>query len=182
VSIKIHITNVALCTILLALCSPIQGQQPGKIARIGFLAGTEGFVVGAFQRGLRDLGYVEGKNILVEYRYSEGKIERVQSPCRRTRTAQGRCACHYSLASTPRGQASDQNDSHCYGHQCGSGRNRVSRVDSLARPGGNIIGITRLTRELSGKRVQLLISCGYAVRVAFAESISWLTRVGNAHL
>jgi ABC-type uncharacterized transport system substrate-binding protein len=55
-------------------------------------------------------------------------------------------------------------------------------VDSLARPGGNIIGITRLTRELSGKRVQLLISCGYAVRVAFAESISWLTRVGNAHL
>ena len=76
---KNKIITFVLSAILFALCLPVQAQQTGKIARIGFLAGTEVPVVGAFQRGLRDLGYIEGKNIVVEYRYSEGKSERVPS-------------------------------------------------------------------------------------------------------
>jgi putative ABC transport system substrate-binding protein len=164
----------------LALCSPIQGQQPGKIARIGFLAGTEGFVVGAFQRGLRDLGYVEGKNILVEYRYSEGKIERVQSLV--AELVQLKVDALVIIASPALRVAKQATKTIPIVMVTNVDPVATGLVDSLARPGGNIIGITRLTRELSGKRVQLLISCGYAVRVAFAESISWLTRVGNAHL
>jgi putative ABC transport system substrate-binding protein len=78
-NMKKKITVLTLCTLLFALCFSAEAQQPAKIPRIGFLAGTEGPVVGAFQRGLRDLGYIEGKNIVVEYRYSEGKSERVPS-------------------------------------------------------------------------------------------------------
>jgi hypothetical protein len=61
---------LAPCAILFALCVSAQAQQPGKIPRIGYLSGT-GFGTGTtegFRRGLRDLGYIEGKNILIEYR------------------------------------------------------------------------------------------------------------------
>src|SRR5215510_15272411 len=60
------------------ICSHIaEAQQQGKVPQIGFLAGNrEGPSVGEFQQGLRDLGYVEGKNILLDYRYTEGKADR----------------------------------------------------------------------------------------------------------
>jgi putative ABC transport system substrate-binding protein len=67
---------LALCSLLLAPCSAAQAQQPTKTARIGFLTGTKPAAVAAriaaFQQGLREMGYVEGKNIVVEYRYAEG--------------------------------------------------------------------------------------------------------------
>ena len=71
-----------LCGLFLAFSGPVNAQQPAKIARIGFLSSTgdirnPGPSVEAFRRGLRDLGYVEQKNILVEYRYAEGKQERL---------------------------------------------------------------------------------------------------------
>ena len=67
----------ALCSLLLAPCSVVEAQQPTKIPRIGFIpsagdANNPGTQVNAFQRGLRDLGYIDGKNILIEYRYGEG--------------------------------------------------------------------------------------------------------------
>ena len=64
-----------LATVLLVAVAPTDAQQLAKIPRIGFLA-TRGDQVEAFRQGLRDLGYVEGKNILVEYRYLEGKRDR----------------------------------------------------------------------------------------------------------
>jgi putative ABC transport system substrate-binding protein len=75
---------LALSAMLFALCSSAQAQQPAKIPRIGFLSGsgdpnTPGFQIEAFRRGLQELGYIEGKNILVEYRYVEGKVERIPS-------------------------------------------------------------------------------------------------------
>ena len=75
---------LALSAMLYALCSSAQAQQPAKIPRIGFLSGsgdpnTPGFQIEAFRRGLQELGYIEGKNILVEYRYIEGKRDRVPS-------------------------------------------------------------------------------------------------------
>ena len=72
---------------LFALCLSAQAQQPGKIPRIGFL--VSGFPssaarrIQAFQQGLRELGYVEGKNIVIEYRYAEGKPETLPELCRR---------------------------------------------------------------------------------------------------
>ena len=75
------ITVIALSTLLFELCGSAEAQQPKKVPTIGFLSSTgpsktPGVAEGAFRRGLRDLGYVEGKNVVVEYRYSEGKFDR----------------------------------------------------------------------------------------------------------
>ena len=73
----------ALVAILLALSFSVEAQQPKKVPRIGFLFGASASSntdrTGAFRQGLRDLGYIEGKNILIEYRYAEGKLDRVPS-------------------------------------------------------------------------------------------------------
>jgi len=66
----------------IALCASAKAQQPPKVPRIGFLSGSgdiknPGFNVEAFRQGLRNLGYIEGKNILVDYRYAEGKADRL---------------------------------------------------------------------------------------------------------
>ena len=79
---KRKIIGFTLSTVLLALCFPAKAQQPTKVPRIGYLS-TNGDAsnpppfVEACRQGLRDLGYIEGKNILVEYRYAEGKLERL---------------------------------------------------------------------------------------------------------
>src|SRR5437870_4043671 len=72
--------GLALSTMLVALCFSADAQQPKKIPRIGFLGNStpalEENLVGPFREGLRDLGYVEGRNISIEYRWAEGKYER----------------------------------------------------------------------------------------------------------
>ena len=69
-----------LCALLFALSVPAEAQQPTKIPRIGYLSGSSlaaaAARVAAFQHGLRDLGYVEGKNIVIEWRSGEGKLDR----------------------------------------------------------------------------------------------------------
>src|SRR5215469_373948 len=73
--------SVALCTLLLALSISAKAQQPKKVPRIGFLTGAPAFSMAArvetFRQGLRELGYVEGKNIVIEYRYAEGNSDRL---------------------------------------------------------------------------------------------------------
>ena len=136
-----------------------EAQQPAKIPRIGYVStsgdpSTSGPQVEAFRQGLRDLGYFEGKNVLVEYRYIEGKSDRIPSlvaelvqlkvdvlvvtnpPSIRT-AKQATKTIPVVMVTT--------------GDPVATGL-----VDSLARPGGNITGLTRLTRELSGKRLELL--------------------------
>src|SRR3990170_3946421 len=72
---------LTLCAMLFALCSPAQAQQPKKVPRIGFLSGSPPSSIKAlteaFRQGLRDLGYVEGKNIVIEWRSAEGKRDRL---------------------------------------------------------------------------------------------------------
>jgi putative tryptophan/tyrosine transport system substrate-binding protein len=74
---------LALCSLLLALCSAVDAQQPTKIPRIGYLSTVSPAVnatrIEALRQGLRELGYVEGKNILIEWRYAEGKVDRLPS-------------------------------------------------------------------------------------------------------
>ena len=71
----------ALCVMLFALCVPAEGQQPGKVHRIGYLSvvspSTEASRLTAFRNGLRDLGYVDGKNIVIESRFAGGKLDRL---------------------------------------------------------------------------------------------------------
>ena len=70
-----------LLTAFLLTVSPVQPQQPQKIPRIGFVSGGDSNTpdprVEAFRQGLRDLGYIEGKNIVIEYRGAEGKPDRI---------------------------------------------------------------------------------------------------------
>jgi len=74
---KRKITVVALCAMLFALCVAAHAQQAKKVPRIGFVGpDTADARTKAFQQGLRDLGYIEEKNILVEYRYAGGKVDR----------------------------------------------------------------------------------------------------------
>src|SRR6266496_1951025 len=88
---KKKITGLALCTLLfgfslvsallLALSVSAEAQQSGKLSRIGFLAGASASFNSAqikvFLQGLRELGYIEGKNIVIEYRYADGKLNRL---------------------------------------------------------------------------------------------------------
>jgi putative tryptophan/tyrosine transport system substrate-binding protein len=71
----------ALCAMLFALCSVAQAQQPAKVPQIGYLTGAtpdgQSARIEPFRQGLRELGYAEGKNILIEYRYAEGKLDRL---------------------------------------------------------------------------------------------------------
>ena len=79
-NMKKKITVLTLCALLLALCISAEAQQPARIPRIGILAGASASNVSprveAFRQRLRELGYVEEKNIVIEYRYAEGKRER----------------------------------------------------------------------------------------------------------
>src|SRR5262249_37336806 len=78
---KAKILVYALPVLILATIHLTEAQQTGKIPRIGFLSGpspsTISARVGAFRQGLRELGYVEGKNIVIDYRYAEGKLDRL---------------------------------------------------------------------------------------------------------
>src|SRR5215471_8751090 len=77
---KRKITILAVSAMLFALCGSVDAQQPKKVARIGYLSGTfpsaNSARVEAFRQGLRELGYVEGRNIVIEWRYGEGNRDR----------------------------------------------------------------------------------------------------------
>ena len=91
--------GLALSTMLYALCLPVEAQQAEKVPRIGYLSGSPPSSITArteaFRQGLRDLGYVEGKNIVIEWRSGEGKRDRFRAlagPAHWTAHAAGRPA------------------------------------------------------------------------------------------
>ena len=146
----------SLCALLLALCVSAEAQQPAKIPRIGYVRvvgvpSVPGPNVEAFRQGLKDLGYVEGKNVLLEYRYAEGKRDRVVAELVQLNvdviiSGDGPAirAAKQATKTIPIVMVINQDPV------------ATGLVDSLARPGGNITGISRLTRELGGKRLELL--------------------------
>jgi len=144
---------------LFALCLSVEAQQPAKISRIGVLSssgnsGTPGSQIEAFRQGLRDLGYIEGKNILVEYRYAEGEQDRIPSLV--TELVQLKVDVLVVTALTAVRAAKQATKTTPVVMVILSDPVATGLVDSLARPGGNITGFTRLTRELNGKRLELL--------------------------
>ena len=148
-----------LATLLFAHVQLAAAQQPTKIPRIGFLpsegdAGNPGTQVKAFQQGLRDLGYIEGKNILVEYRYGAGRAQRVPSLVAEL----VQLKVDVLVVGSPGAVQEAKKASKTIPIVFVITQDPVAAgyVDSLARPGGNITGITRLTRDLSGKRLELL--------------------------
>src|SRR5678815_2416755 len=78
--VKQRIFALAFCPLLLALCVSVEAQQPRRVPRIGFLTNSPSIFPGrieAFRQGMRELGYVEGKNIIIEWRYTEEKPDRI---------------------------------------------------------------------------------------------------------
>jgi putative tryptophan/tyrosine transport system substrate-binding protein len=149
---------LALGAWLYALSLLVQAQQPTKIPRIGFLSGASPSTNvprhEAFRQGLRELGYVEEKNIVIEYRYADGKLDRLPTlaaelvrlnvdiivsagpgPTRATKAATSTIPIVMAQDSDPVADGF---------------------VASLARPGGNITGLSTFAPELGGKRLEIL--------------------------
>jgi putative ABC transport system substrate-binding protein len=135
-----------------------EAQQQKKVPRIGFLgaasATSQASRLDAFRQGLRELGYVEGKNIIVEYRHAEGKFERLPELSAElmrlkvdiivTQGSPAAEAARKTTSTIPIVMATG-------GDAVGSGL-----VASLARPGGNITGLSSLATDLAAKRLELL--------------------------
>jgi ABC-type uncharacterized transport system substrate-binding protein len=150
--------SIAIAAILLAVVVTVEAQQPKKNARIGFLGATSPSVesarIEAFRQGLRELGYVEGKNIVIDWRWAEGNAERL--PGLAAELVRLNVEVIVTGGSTSTGAAkqvtttipivmAQVND------PVGSGV-----VASLARPGGNMTGLSTLVPEISGKRLEML--------------------------
>src|SRR5262249_46175680 len=157
-NMKRKITVLTLCALLLVLCVSAQAQQIGKVHRIGFLvASSASFYssrIEAFRKGLRELGYVEGKNIAIEYRFAEGKEDRL----RELAAELVRLKVDVILATATPGVLAVKKASATIPIVFMGVSDPVASglVTSLARPGGNITGLTILAPELSGKRLELL--------------------------
>jgi putative ABC transport system substrate-binding protein len=150
--------RLALVFLSLALCCPAQAQQVKKAPRIGFLAITSprdmSLRMAAFRHGLRELGYIEGKTIVVDDRYAEGKLDRLRSMTAElvqlkadvivTSGPIGTRTAKEATATLPIVMAYD-NDPVASGF-----------VASLARPGGNITGLSTHYPEITGKQLELL--------------------------
>ena len=154
------ITVLTLCAMLFALCPSASAQQPKKVPRIGYLSpfdpAAESAPAEAIRLALRELGYIEGQNIATEYRYAEGKLDRLPElaaelvrlkldiivvsgggrPVREAKNATK--TIPIIMAGFPADPV------------------ELRLVESLARPGGNVTGLSSLSRELAGKRLELL--------------------------
>jgi len=151
--------NLSLALVIVALGAGAtigEAQQPARVHRIGYLASASGLgpLEEAFRQGLRELGYVEGKNIAIEYRLAQGKLDRlfdlaaelvrlkvdiIVTPNTLDAVAAQRATRTIPIVMAASGDAV-----------------ATGLVASLARPGGNVTGLTALARELSGKRLELL--------------------------
>jgi ABC-type uncharacterized transport system substrate-binding protein len=168
------VPSILVAVVLLALGVTAHAQQPKKVPRIGYLTSsdpaTESTRSEGIRQALRDLGYVEGQNIAFEYRYAKGKLDRfpelaaelvrlkvdiivvaggntlIQSAKNATKT----------ISIVMAGAAPDPVE--------------AGFVDSLARPGGNVTGLSLLVNELAGKRLELL-----------KEAVPKLARVAVLH-
>jgi ABC-type uncharacterized transport system substrate-binding protein len=149
---------LVLCALLFALCVSAEAQQPTKIRRIGFLIpgspATFSARIEAFRQGLRDLGDVEGKDIAIEYRYAEGRLERLPNLVAELISlkfdlivAAGSEATAAAKNATKEIPIVMTNSGDAVG---------LGFVASLARPGGNITGLISTLPELVGKRLELL--------------------------
>jgi ABC-type uncharacterized transport system substrate-binding protein len=155
---KRKLGSFTLSVMLIALGLPAEAQQPTKVPRIGFLGATSPSTIparlDAFRQGLRDLGYVEGNNIVIEYRYADGKLDRVPALAAElvrlnvdvivTGGSAATRPAKEATATIPIVMAQDTDP-------VGNGF-----VASLARPGGNITGLSIVAPELSGKQLELL--------------------------
>ena len=173
-SLRVSAMLFALCFLAAMLLAsvPFAEAQSGKIARIGFLSNrvkpipsTPDLFENAFRQALRDLGYIQGKNIVIESRYAEGVEDRF--PGFAAELVQLKVEA--LVSATIRGIRAAKQATKTIPIVIITTVDPIAAglVDTLARPGGNITGVTRLTRNLSGKRLELL-----------KETVLGMSRVG----
>jgi putative ABC transport system substrate-binding protein len=152
------VVRFCLLTTVLLITGLVEAQQPKKVPRIGYLSSTSASAtssrINAFHQGLRELGYVEGKNVIIEWRFAEGKLDRLPALAAElvrlnvdmivSASTPVTAAVKDATATVPIVMAHDPDP-------VGSGF-----VASLARPGGNITGLASFAPELSGKRLEIL--------------------------
>jgi putative ABC transport system substrate-binding protein len=149
--------SVLLTVLLLSVC-PAEAQQPPKVARIGYLGlsvpSANVARIEAFRQGLRELGYVEGKNIVIEWRWAEGKADRIPDLA----TDLVRLKVDVIVTQGPAINRPAKEATSTIPIVMGFDNDPVGNglVASLARPGGNVTGLSALSPELSGKQLELL--------------------------
>ena len=167
---KAAVPSILVAVVLLAVGVIAEAQQPTKVPRIGYLSNTDAATDSARAEGirlaLRELGYIEGQNIAIEYRYAEGKNDRL--PELAAELVRLKVDIIVVAAGDTTIQAAKNATKTIPIVMTGLGRDpvRAGLVESLARPGGNVTGLTALTRELGGKRLEL-----------FKEAVPKLSRV-----
>jgi putative ABC transport system substrate-binding protein len=164
------VISLMLCTWLFALCFPVWAQQPNKVTRIGYLSSQDPAYESARAEGirlaLRELGYIDGQNIAIEYRYSEGKTDR--APELATDLVRLKVDIIIVAGGIIWIRAAKDATKTIPVVMAGVGNDPVEAglIESLARPGGNVTGLTNLTGKLAGKRLEL-----------FKEAVPKLARV-----
>jgi putative tryptophan/tyrosine transport system substrate-binding protein len=161
---KKKITVLTLCAMLLALSVSTAAQQPaGKISRIGYLSrdlhpsdsrAPAPRNLEAFRQGLRELGYIEGKNIIIEYRFADGRLEHLPALAEElVRLNVEIIVVDVTAAARAAKKTTSTIPIVIAG---GSDPIQSGLVASFARPGGNVTGLTNYSGELLGKRLELL--------------------------
>ena len=154
------VPSILVAVMLLALGVAAEAQQPKKVPRIGYLSSTdranESTRAEGIRLALRALGYIEGQNIATEYRFAEGKGNRI--PELAAELVRLRVDIIVVTGGNDRIQAVKNATKTIPIVMTGTGADPVEAglVESLARPGGNVTGLTLLSRELGGKRLELL--------------------------
>jgi putative ABC transport system substrate-binding protein len=156
--------------ILLAAPLAAEAQQTPKIARIGFLgpghSATGALPLAPFRQGMRELGYVEGKSFAVEARYAEGRLERLPGLARELVGLK----VNVIVTGTDAAIAAVKRETQAIPIVMANSNDPVGTgfVANLAHPGGNVTGLSTISPELSGKRLELLRETGPGLsRVAF---------------
>ena len=149
-----------LAVFLVGCAAVAEAQQPKKIPRIGYLSGVdparESARAEAFRLALRELGYIEGQNVAIEYRYAEGKRDRYSELAAELVRLKVDIIVGPSGSAPIRAAKNATKTIPIVMMSLAADPVEAGFVESLARPGGNVTGLTILSRELGGKRLELL--------------------------
>ena len=157
---KAAVPSILVAVVLLAVVVIAEGQQPKKVPLIGYLstsgAATDSTRSEALRLALRELGYIEGQHIAIEYRYTEGKRDRAPELAAELVRLKVDLMVVAGGGRTVRAAMNATKTIPIVMVGAGIDPVEAGHVESLARPGGNVTGITNLTGELGGKRLELL--------------------------
>src|SRR5262245_50517272 len=153
---KKQLLALSLGAMLLALSASAEAQQPTKIPRVGilFIGGRDQPHLEAFKQGLRERGYTEGKNIVLDYRYAEGKVDRL--PSLAAELVQLKVDVIVTTSGNSAKAAAEATKTIPIVLTTGADPVKSGLAESLAKPGGNVTGLSIIEEDLSGKRVDIL--------------------------